>query len=311
MITEFKSKEQIEEENRIIFDKKIAEMLNDKPGLETERLARIIKNEAAGDDRLYISNTIVKLKFRLREHYKDLDEFYNPEIARVKEILKGKNLFKKAREDNEDYLDKLIEHKKAINDYIMSCGAAIINCYIPLLDKYFTEHEIIQILSGSYTEAKSIKEFYDKKETGTKSLTDSFIMHHIEYRWRRGRAKDFIDCPRWEMPLFESTSSYVLDFIMNNKKAKADMDKVTDELFGDAMYYTTTDKDGNVLSAEKVYQNLTTNELIKDYQGPFISQLKQKGIFDNKTTYRIKRVDNGVYSIIGEDKEVIATIYKK
>ncbi|CAI3209305.1 hypothetical protein CNEO2_2910001 [Clostridium neonatale] len=58
-------------------------------------------------------------------------------------------------------------------------------------------------------------------------------------------------------------------------------------------------------------QKLTINELIKDYQGPFINQLKQQDTFDNKTTYRIKRVDVGVYDVITEDKEVLDRIYKK
>lgn len=193
----------------------------------------------------------------------------------------------------------------------MDCGATIIDSFVPMLDKYFTEHEIIQIIGGSYEQAKRIKEWRDKNETGNMLLTESLIMHHVEYRWRKGRGKDYLTCPRWEMPLFECVSSYVWDVINSDPKAKADMDKVFEDIFGEAMVYTTTDSQGNIISTEKVIQKLTINELIKDYQGPFINQLKQQDTFDNKTTYRIKRVDVGVYDVITEDREVLDRIYKK
>ena len=187
----------------------------------------------------------------------------------------------------------------------------IVDFYIPMLDKYFSEHEIIQLIGGSYEQCKRIKEYYDKHDTGTRSLTDSFIIHHGEYRWRKGLSKDFIDCERWEMPLFECVTKYMWQAINNNPKAKADMDNVFEDMFGSAMSHITTDSKVNIISAEKIYQDLTANELIKDYKGKFINELKSKNLFDNETTYRLKRIDTGVYDIISESKEVLARIYKK
>lgn len=311
MITEFKSKEQLAEEKKVKLEKQIDEMLKERPGLQTERLIRLLKGGDLKDDRLYISNGLVKLKFGIRKVYKELDDFYIPEINRVRKILEDKKLSRRFKEDYKNYLEELNQYRDSANSYLMDCGATIIDSFVPMLDKYFTEHEIIQIIGGSYEQAKRIKEWRDKNETGNMLLTESLIIHHVEYRWRKGRGKDYLTCPRWEMPLFECVSSYVWDVINSDPKAKADMDKVFEDIFGEAMVYTTTDSQGNIISTEKVIQKLTINELIKDYQGPFINQLKQQDTFDNKTTYRIKRVDVGVYDVITEDKEVLDRIYKK
>ena len=311
MITEFKSKEQLAEEKKVKLEKQIDEMLKERPGLQTERLIRLLKGGDLKDGRLYISNGLVKLKFGIRKVYKELDDFYIPEINRVRKILEDKKLSRRFKEDYKNYLEELNQYRDSANSYLMDCGATIIDSFVPMLDKYFTEHEIIQIIGGSYEQAKRIKEWRDKNETGNMLLTESLIMHHVEYRWRKGRGKDYLTCPRWEMPLFECVSSYVWDVINSDPKAKADMDKVFEDIFGEAMVYTTTDSQGNIISTEKVIQKLTINELIKDYQGPFINQLKQQDTFDNKTTYRIKRVDVGVYDVITEDKEVLDRIYKK
>ena len=311
MISEFKSKDQLAEEKKVNLEKQIDEILKERPGLQTERLIRLLKGGDLKDDRLYISNGLVKLKFGIRKVYKELDDFYIPEINRVRKILEDKKLSRRFKEDYKNYLEELNQYRDSANSYLMDCGATIIDSFVPMLDKYFTEHEIIQIIGGSYEQAKRIKEWRDKNETGNMLLTESLIMHHVEYRWRKGRGKDYLTCPRWEMPLFECVSSYVWDVINSDPKAKADMDKVFEDIFGEAMVYTTTDSQGNIISTEKVIQKLTINELIKDYQGPFINQLKQQDTFDNKTTYKIKRVDVGVYDVITEDKEVLDRIYKK
>ena len=309
MITKFKSKEELAAERKVKLDISAEQMLKEKPGLQTERLVRMLKGEMQGNDRLYISNNLIKVKRSLIKQYKKLDYYYS-EMRAAKRIIES-DAPEKYKSESETYIKEIKEIISKIEDYIMSCGEALIDAYIPSIDKYFSEQEIIQLLSGSYSQAKRIKEFYNKKETGTRSLTDSFIIHHVEYRWRKGRNKDFVDCPDWEMPLFNCVSSYMWKSINADPKARADMDTVFEDLFGDAMVSTTLDSEGNIISAEKVIQELTQNELIRGYQGAFINELKQKNILDNETTYKIKRIDNGVYSIIGENKESIATIYKK
>ncbi|KHD14968.1 hypothetical protein AB2T63_12205 [Clostridium butyricum] len=309
MITQFKNKEELAAERKVRLEISTEQMLKEKPGLQTERFIRMLKGKMQGNDRLYISNSLIKVKRSLIKRYKELDYYYS-EIRAAKRIIES-DVAEKYKIESEAYIKSIKDIISKIEDYIMSCGEGLIDAYIPLIDKYFSEQEIIQLLSGSYSQAKRIKEFYNKKETGTRSLTDSFIIHHVEYRWRKGRSRDFIDCPDWEMPLFNCISTYMWKAINENPKARADMDNVLEELFEDAMISTTFDSEGNVISAEKVIQELTQNELIRGYQGAFINELKQKNILDNETTYKLKRADKGVYCVVGEDKEIIATIYKK
>ncbi|AGF59451.1 hypothetical protein B0P06_002210 [Clostridium saccharoperbutylacetonicum] len=306
MVTEFKNKEQLVLERSKKVKEELRYFFSEK---DYDRLCRIFRDEAKGDDRLVVSNLVIKIKFKLRKIYKKLDQLY--EDRKISKNTMKLNLTVGARDKYEKYIESLNEYIDNSEEIINHYGGMLVYSCIPLVDKYFSEHEIIQILGGSYTQAKRIKEYYNKKETGTESITDSFILHHVEYRWKKGRCKDLVDCPDWEMPLFNCVSSYMWKAINSSPKAREKMDNYFEDKFGELMSYTTFDSQGNVINVEKIYQNLTQNGLIRDYQGPFISELKQKNIFDNETIYKIKRIDNGVYSIIGEDKKEIARIYKK
>ena len=81
-------------------------MLKERPGLQTERLIRLLKGGDLKDDRLYISNGLVKLKFGIRKVYKELDDFYIPEINRVRKILEDKKLSRRFKEDYKNYLEE-------------------------------------------------------------------------------------------------------------------------------------------------------------------------------------------------------------
>jgi len=306
MITEFKSKEQLADERSKKTEEELKKFFSDK---DYVRICRVFKDEAEGNDRLVISNSVIKAKFKLRKIYVKLNKLYE-DMKRTKKMLEL-NLTADRRQYYEDYSEVLNEYIESLEKEIFHYGALLIHSYIPLLDKYFSDNEIIQIVSGSDNNAKRIKYCYDRKENGQKSITDSFIIHHIEYRWKKGRCKDFVDCPEWEMPLFNCVSAYMWKAINSNSKAKADMDNFFEEIFEDAMIYTVLDSNGNIIGSEKVVQTLTQNELIKSYQGSFINELKKKAKFDGVTIYRVKRVDNMVYHVIGEDKCVIASIYKK
>lgn len=306
MVNEFKSREQLALENSEKIEEELSEYFSEK---ELVRFKRILNRQAKDDDRLFISNSVVKTKFNLRNIYIKLDELYSKR-AITKSSLEL-NLTIESKQQHEKYLNTLDDYIENLKEKIYHYGAMLINSYIPLLDEYFSKDEIVQLLSGSYSEAKMIEEYYDKKETGTNSITDSFIIHHVEYRWRKGRSKDFIDCPLYEMPLFNCITTYIRQSIKKNSRLSAEMNKLHEEMFGDAMICTTTDSDGNIIEVEKLFRTLTHNELIRDYQGAFINKLRQKDILDNETLYRIKRADKGVYYIIGEEKEVIVKIYKK
>ncbi len=99
--------------------------------------------------------------------------------------------------------------------------------------------------------------------------------------------------------------------IRKNPKIHQELLDFQEELFGDCMVNITKDDNGNIINVEKVIQELKATDLIKDYQGSFINKLKKTDVFSDEEIYKIKRVDIGVYNIIGEDKSSIATIYKK
>lgn len=303
MIIEYKSKEQIKDEEM----EELREFFSEK---DFNRWVRINKNSAEGSDRIAISNNFLKLKFKLVNIYKNLDKWYERK-RRAKRMLDLEYIDKSTRKEYLDYynsVDKLIEN---YNSQLNSLGYVLVNLYIPMLDKYFNKKEIAQLIGGSYEQIKRIDEWYKKRETGTKSITDSYIIHHGEYRWRKGRSKDFIDCPDWEMPLFHCMSDYMWKTINDDPKARAEMDNKFEEMFAECMVNATIDEKGNVIAVEKAIQELSIRELIKDYQGKFITELKKENIFDNDKKYRVKRLEGNIYCIVDKENNNTEKIYKK
>lgn len=302
MIVKYKSKEQI-------IDEKMESLREFFPKKDFNRWVRINKNAAEGNDRIAISNNFLKLKFKLVNIYKDLDN-YRKEKKKASKVLELEFIDKNTERQYKEYINKLDNLIENYNNQLNSLGYVLVNLYVPMLDKYFNKKEIVQLIGGSYEQIKKIDEWYKKRETGTRSITDSYIIHHGEYRWRKGRSKDFIDCPNWEMPLFNCMSDYMWKAINDNPKTRAEMDNKFEEMFQDSMVNVTIDPNGNIIATEKVIQELSIKELVIDYQGKFISELKKDNIFDNKT-YRVKRLENNVYCIVDKDNKMIEKIYRK
>lgn len=303
MIIEYKSKEQKKDEGM----EKLREFFSEK---DFNRWVRINKNAAEGNDRIAISNNFLNLKFKLRDIYKDLDKWYK-EKRRTEEVLDLDYVSKSTKEEYLDYynaVDKLIKNYKT---QLNSLGYVLVNLYVPMLDKYFNKKEIAQLIGGSYEQIKRIDEFQAKKETGTRSITEAYIIHHGEYRWRKGRSKDFIDCPDYEMPLFNCMSDYIWKEINDDPKLKNEMDNKFEEMFSDSMVNATIDEKGNVIAVEKVIQELSIRELIRDYQGKFINELKKGNIFDNDKKYKVKKLEGNVYCIVDKENNNEEKIYKK
>lgn len=303
MIIEYKSREQIEDKGM----EGLREFFSEK---DFNRWVRINKNAAEGNDRIAISNNFLNLKFKLRAIYKDLDKWHK-EKRRTKEVFDLDYISKSTREEYLDYynaIDKLIEN---YNTQLNSLGYVLVNLYVPMLDRYFNKKEIAQLIGGSYEQIKRIDEWYEKRETGTKSITDSYIIHHGEYRWRKGRCKDFIDCPKWEMPLFNCMSAYMWKSINDDPKARNEMDNKFEEMFSESMVNATIDEKGNVIAVEKVIQELSIRELIRDYQGKFITELKKGNIFDNDKKYKVKKLEGNVCCIVDKENNNEEKIYKK
>ena len=245
MITEFKSREQIEEEKMIEFKERYVKTFSEK---ETDRAMKLFFGEIKGNDRLFISNRLIDVKFKLKKVYKNLDVIYN--------YLNAMNSIEALpKNEEEELLGYIDEYKK----YINTCGKALVDVILPEIDKYFSDDEIIQLISGNHEEVKKIKEWYSKKEEEITSLSTIYIVHHAEYRWRKGRSKDFVDCPSWEMPLFNCVSDYMLGEIRKVPKFHNEMLEFQENLFGESMIYTST--------GERVIKVMPVREIIRKFKG--------------------------------------------
>ena len=303
MIIEYKSKEQ-----RIDGAMEgLREFFSEK---DFNRWVRINKNAAEGNDRIAISNNFLKLKFKLVNIYKDLDICYKDK-KRAKKVLELEYIDNNTKKQYQEYINKLDNLIENYNTQLNSLGYVLVNLYVPMLDKYFNKKEIAQLIGGPYEQIKEIDEFQSRKETGTRSITEAYIIHHAEYRWRKGRSKDFIDCPNWEMPLFNCMSDYMWKAINDDPKLRSEMDNKFEELFSESMVNATIDEKGNIIAVEKVIQELSIRELIKNYQGKFITELKKGNVFDNDKKYRVKKLEGNVYCIVDKENNNEEKIYKK
>ncbi len=302
-VVKFKSKDKLIEEEVMKASLSIPE------GIKRERFIRLELGTELPTDRLLISNILIEKKFRLREIYKDLD-YYEGELNRTNKILKSGMVTSESGIKSYESYKKQLEGLLAAYGKELDTHGLLLVYLVELIDKYFSNDEIIQLLGGEYTQANRIKEFYDKSESGTKCLCESYIIHHIEYRWRKGRCKDFIDCPRYEMPLFYCLSDYIWKCIGEDPKARMEMDRVTEELFSEFMVNVVCDENGNVIETEKVVQELTAKELIRNYRGKFVNDLKKINVFDDSKKYKIKRVVDGIYDVLDNEKNVVGRIYK-
>ena len=289
MITEFKSREQIEEEKMIELKESYTKTFSEK---EADRAIRVFSEELKGDDRLFISNRLVDIKFKLKKAYKDLDVIYN--------YLNAMNSIEALpKNEEEELLGYIDEYKK----YINTCGEALVDVILPEIDKHFSDDEIIQLISGNHEEVKKIKEWYSKKEEEMTSLSTLYIVHHAEYRWRKGRSKDFVDCPSWEMPLFNCVSDYMLGEIRKVPKFHNEMLEFQENLFGESMIYTST--------GERVIKVMPVREIIRKFKGDFVRKLKANKEIDLEKEYRVKNFNNGSYAIVSDEGEILHQLYIK
>lgn len=283
MITEFKTKEQIEAEELNEIREKYIKVFSEK---EADRAMRIFHGKPQDDDRLFLSNRFIDIKLKLKQAYKYLDIVYD-----LRKLL--------PEDKEEELLGFISEYESYIND----CAKSLVDLLIPQIDKYFSADEIVQLISGNYEEVKRIKEWYSKEKTGTPSVATSYIIHHAEYRWRKGRCKDFVDCPRWEMPLFNCISDYMLEEIRKVPKFHNEMLQFEENLFGEAMIYSDT--------GEKVIRVMPVREIIKKFKGNFIKELKLNKEIDLEKEYRVKSFNNGSYAIVSDEGEILHQLYIK
>ncbi len=310
MIREFKTKEQLKKE-------KIYEEANYFEGLARERFIRLMMDEPQENDRLFISNFLIKTKFLLSQNLK-LSSQYRVNLKETKDLI----MLVRDKSD----LNKLKDYEKALLDAIdtldeikINRGAILVNHLLLMIDKYFNEHEIIQLVGGSEYKAKEIKNAIE--DIGSRHLEGglafNFIFHHGEYKWRKGRAKEFIDCPEWEMPLFFTISDYILKEIKSNPELKSGMDNLFQEMFEDTIAYPKYDSQGNIVSLDKAIQEIGIKELMTNYKdlepSGIITRLKKQSILDINTAFKLKREQGDLtikYKVMDLDGNDLGYVFK-
>ena len=310
MISEFKTKEQLRKE-------KIYEMANDFKGKKKERFIRIGLEEPQDGDRLFFSNLLIDMKFSLREIFKKQKECFDQlESTRISLELGGS---KKELQSLKKYENTLVEYKDILKKQILNYGSTLVNIIIPEINNHFTEDEIIQLVGGPEDEAKKIKEVMTEIDlkNSEKGFAFNLIFHRGEYRLRKGRSKDFIDCPKWEMPLFWAVSDYIYKEINSNPELKHEMDNLFQEMFEDAIVYPKHDNQGNVVGFDKAIQEIGIKELMTNYKdlepNGIITRLKRQRILDINTTFKLKREQGDLtikYKVMDLDGNDLGCVFK-
>ncbi len=78
---------------------------------------------------------------------------------------------------------------------------------VQLGDAYLSTHQKIQLLGGGLDKAreiiKTLMEMEELSEIEDVRFID-LVLHHTEYQWNKQQSRDWIDCKRWEMPVFQA-----------------------------------------------------------------------------------------------------------
>ncbi|MCI9975572.1 hypothetical protein JY742_05515 [Clostridioides difficile] len=303
MITAFKTKEEREKE---VLEK----ALNSFSGIQKDR-AKVYLTENKVNDRLFLSNLLVKYKFEIRDNLKDME--------RIRDKRREYKSYLKQELGNKTKIKEYINYLEGLLDSCESLICAYGNALIPLFDsinKEFTKKEICQLIGANEKILDEYHEFMKKHSKEEMSRDFNFIyelifVHHGEYRWRKGRYKDFVDCPDWEMPLFNALWSHMDNFIENNKKIQESMHSVFDEVFGDTSYFMNSDG-----TMEKSVQEINIKELISNYRdygnSTVVFQLKRKSIIDITVNYKLKRQRGNVviYKVFDSEDNELGEVHK-
>ena len=208
MINYFKSKAELEREAKEELLQYVNKRITNQ--FQRDRFIRVeVNNTVEGDDILYFSNCLVKYKFNLRNNYNLIHRYYNV-IKKYKSILEIKWLTDDKKQEIDATIEKCRKSIKDLNEVNINIGEIINNYLAESITKHFSDHEIRQLIGGSHEQCERIRKYIDKKETGTSNRFVSYIMHHGEYRCKKGRSKDFIDCSDSEMPLFHAMEEYMM-----------------------------------------------------------------------------------------------------
>ena len=210
-------------------------------------------------DKYLIKTFIIRTKFELKKLYKK-KEFIEQDIKLCKECFdinnevlnsyKGEkiksienlNKIKIIKRENvrlQNIIEKNTKDRLDIINEIQNMGSAILAISI-YVDKFFSLKEKIHLISGNTESCNSIVKFCKKENNEEPGFLD-LIVQHGEYQNNKQRSQDFVDCPNWEMPLFNAILKP-----MFKKMSNAGIDIRDCPIFEQMPYYIK-DNNGNLI----------------------------------------------------------------
>ena len=228
-------------------------ILDNVKGIERDRYIRIEMGKATPEEIKHVFiNKMIKLRRIVIQNYKTIEKIVG---------------YKRTHQKNYEYLEKIGDIVRAaethlkiadINNLIIDCKDSICDCgkwfqYI-LRQDLLTEHEACQLFNINWKTFQDAKEEYLKMdETNSDHIVYSVIVVMAsEYRERKGRMKDWLDCPRYEMPIYWAMHEYMMDATKDNEEFHEAAFKKFKEIFGDIpTYHAVKDLEGNIIEIVK------------------------------------------------------------
>lgn len=238
--------------NRFDKQKVINNILDNMKGIRRDRALKFVTGKLKYGDpelQLYINNELIRRKRIVINEFKTLEDFYKQRErlkvleksfhesgniiqeseaitieGEIKEIIDN---IKNSIVDMGKFFTTILSDEKLIND---NAACAIFN---------------INAKTWVNKKREYIEQFNEKDKLVYKLLT----VCGVEYRNRRGRAKDWYDCSQWEMPVYWSVSEFMFREIDKNKDLKNATRKTFKKVFGDIpTCRVVKDLEGNIIS---------------------------------------------------------------
>ena len=168
-----------------------------------------IQSDFKEEKRLLISNGIVKEKMLLKKTYKKIDNFKN-QIRKLERynILHQSN--RKAIIANCESIQELNYIIYKMKDLLLAEARLLIDIYFPLLNDYFSENEIIQVISCNFESVREIRNNPNIYHFDEQNIAISYVINSVEFRSRKGNRNSSI-CHTCEMPFFNCITNFMLN----------------------------------------------------------------------------------------------------
>lgn len=223
-------------------------------GARRDRALKLATGQIKSTDpefKKFIMNELVIIRRSIIKQYKKVEwlaEYRKEYSKRYKQFEKAGDIVEAA--ETHIKIAEINGYIKEIEGLIASYGSYVSDV---LRFDLLTEHEACQLFNINYKTFQDEKKNYlaiEKKANGNNGhLVYSVIaVCAPEYRHRKGRAKEWIDCPNSEVPIYWAMHEHIKQEMKDNEEFKAATNKAFKECFpGLKTYRAVKDLEGNVV----------------------------------------------------------------